>query len=84
MLDAVAQRADDDVGVLGKARRRVALRPAAGVLERLRQVPVVQRHERADARGERRVDQPLVVVEPAELAGPRPSAWIRGQETENR
>ena len=64
VLDAVAQRADDVAGVVGKARGRVALGPAAGILERLRQVPVVQRRERADSRVQRRVGQPLVVVEP--------------------
>src|SRR5437763_158514 len=42
-------------------------RPAASVLERLREVPVVQRRERSDARTQQRVDDPLVVVEPTRL-----------------
>ena len=59
MRDAVAERAHDDRRVIGKARRRVALRPAARVLERLRQVPVIQRHQRPDAGGQQSVDHAL-------------------------
>lgn len=64
VLDAIAERADDDRRVVGKARRGVALGPTAGVLQGLRQVPVVERRERPNAGGERRIDQPFVVVEP--------------------
>ena len=50
-------------GVVGEASAVVARRPAAAVLQRLRQVPVVQRGPRVDARGQQRVDQPVVEVE---------------------
>ena len=49
--DAVAEAVVDRGGVLGEARRGVARRPAAGVLQRLGQVPVVQRDPRLDAGG---------------------------------
>ena len=47
-------------GVLGEAVDGVAVEPAAVVLERLRQVPVVERDHRLHAVGEQRVDQPVV------------------------
>ena len=62
--DAIAERADHDLGVVREAARRVALGPAAAVFERLRQVPVVERRERADPRLEQAVDEAPVVVEP--------------------
>ena len=41
----------------------VAVRPAAFVLERLRQVPVVQRRERPDAIREQFIHKPVVIIE---------------------
>ena len=63
MLDAVAEGRGHDVGVLGEVVRRRPLRPATVVLERLGQVPVVQRHVRVDAGGEQLIDEPVVEVE---------------------
>ena len=63
VLDAVVQPVVDRRGVLGEALGRVALGPAAAVLQRLREVPVVERDPRADALGEQRLDQPHVEVQ---------------------
>ena len=49
VLHPVAERAVHERGVLGEPGGGVAGRPAAGVLERLRQVPVVEREPRLDA-----------------------------------
>ena len=46
---AIAEPGGDDLGVLRERLDRVARRPAAAVLERLRQVPVVERDVRLDA-----------------------------------
>ena len=62
--DAVAEPAGDRLGVLDERLGGRARRPAAGVLERLRQVPVVERRERLDAVREQLVDEPVVEVEP--------------------
>ena len=59
----VAQRLVDDGGVLHEAAHHLAAGPAAGVLERLREVPVVQRDPRLDAALQQAVDQPRVEVE---------------------
>ena len=48
--DAVAERLGHDRGVVAEALGGVADRPAALVLQRLRQVPVVERGDRLDAR----------------------------------
>ena len=48
---------------LGEPVRGVAVRPAARVLERLRKVPVVERHDGRDAPPEQLVDQPRVEVD---------------------
>ena len=50
--------------VVREALRGRALRPAAQVLQRLRQVPVVERRAGLDPGGEQLVDQPRVEVEP--------------------
>ncbi len=70
--DPVGEAFVDGGGVVGEAQRGVTGRPAAGVLERLRQVPVVQRDPRADAGTEQLVDEPL--VEPEAVGGQRPGA----------
>src|SRR6202034_1087057 len=64
----------------GEALRGVSRRPATGVLERLRQVPVVERRTRLDAPLEHRLDEAAVEVEsglvcgaPARRLDPRPS-----------
>jgi hypothetical protein len=62
-LDEVAQLGGDDPGVLGEAQRGVARRPAAALLQRLRQVPVEQRRGRLDAALQHPLDQPAVEVE---------------------
>ena len=58
------------VGVVGEPGGGVPGRPAAGVLERLRQVPVVERQPRLDAVGQQLVDQPAVEVEPGRVGRP--------------
>ncbi len=63
MAHPVAERAMDQCGVVGEAGRGVAGRPAARVLDRLRQVPVVERQPRLDAMAEQLVDQPTVEVQ---------------------
>ena len=65
--DAIAKAMAYDVGVVGEAQRGVASRPSAAVLQRLRQVPVVQREVRRDAAREQPVDEPIVKVEPARI-----------------
>jgi hypothetical protein len=59
-LHPVAERGGGEVGVLREAVRRVPVPPAARVLQRLRQVPVVQRGHRVDAAPEQLVHQPVV------------------------
>ena len=65
MRHAVAEPAVHRERVLDEPVGRRALGPPAEVLQRLRQVPVVERHHRGDAAGEQAVDQPVVEVEAA-------------------
>jgi len=62
----VAQAVGDGIGVLHEALHGVAVSPAAALLQRLGQVPVVKRDEGPDIVLEQQVDQALVEVE----AGP--------------
>jgi hypothetical protein len=55
--DPVAERVRHDGGELAEPLGGRPARPAARVLEGLRQVPVVERDRGFDARGEQRVDQ---------------------------
>jgi hypothetical protein len=61
--DRVAELARHVLGVLGEALRRRALGPAATVLERLRQVPVVERGDRLDPPLAQPLGQPAVEVD---------------------
>ena len=70
VLDQVAEAVEDELGVLGEAVDRVARRPAAVVLERLRQIPVVERHERRDPALTEPLDQAAVEVEPPLIGRP--------------
>ena len=71
LRDAVAQRAEHGRRVIGEALGGLAGGPAAEPrLERLRQVPVVQRHDRRDVALEQLVDQPCVEVEAALVERP--------------
>gem|GEM_PF-3437672 len=74
----VAQRGEAGGGVVGEVLRRVAGGPAAGVLERLGQVPVVERHGGADAGAEQRVNQAVVVVEALGVLGADPGGKDAG------
>ena len=61
------------------------VQPAAVVLERLRQVPVVERDHRLDPGLEEAVDEPVVERPgPARWPARDPVGWIRGQESEKR
>ena len=60
----VAQPVGDDRRVLPEAQGGVPLEPAPGILEGLRQVPVVERRHRRDARLEQAVDEAVVEGEP--------------------
>ena len=83
--DAVMEGREDDGGVLGEALGRVTCRPAAGVLERLRQVPVIEGHGGLDARGEQLIDEAVIEVEPGAVRRPGcRSGWMRGQATLKR
>ena len=76
--DPVAEPAGDHAGVLREPQGRVARQPAAAVLQALRQVPVVERHQRIDAALEQAVDEPVVEVQPGlvhRAASGRYDAW---------
>ncbi len=62
-VDAVTERLDDRLGVLGELVGGVPVRPATCVLQLLREVPVVQRRPRLDPVLQQRVHEPAVEVE---------------------
>ncbi len=65
--DPVAERGGDGVGVPGEVRGGVPVVPAAVVLYRLWQVPVVQRGDRVDAPGQQGVHEPVVEGDPGRV-----------------
>jgi hypothetical protein len=62
--DPVPEPGGDHLGVLGEALGGGPARPAAAVLEGLRQVPVVEGGGRRDAGAEQLVDEPVVERQP--------------------
>src|SRR5260370_22397005 len=63
MRDAMAEGADNDLGVFGEASGEITSGPATSIFESLRKIPVVERAKRADFLFEERVSNPLIVVE---------------------
>jgi len=61
--DAVAELRRHGAGIIRKRPGGVAGLPAASVLQRLRQIPVIERRKRLDAGFEQRIDEPAVEVE---------------------
>ena len=70
--------------VLRERLDRLTRRPAPGILERLGEIPVVERDERLDAVREQLVDEPVVEVEARLVHAPRPSGRMRGHAIEKR
>ena len=70
--DPVAEPLRHDRGVIGERQGGGTGRPAARILERLGQIPVVQRHERRDPVPEQLVDEPVVEVEARLVHGAGP------------
>ena len=60
--NTVTERLSDELHVVGEPARGVTIGPASGVFERLRQIPVIKRDQRPDARFKQRVNQPAVVI----------------------
>ncbi len=60
--NAVAESACDSINVVSKARRRIAIGPAAGIFERLRQVPVIEGDEGANSGFQQGIDEAAVVI----------------------
>ena len=82
--DEVAEVVEEDRRILGEPVDDVARRPAALVLERLGQIPVVERRERRDPSLEHALDERAVEVEAARIRRPATVGWIRGHEIEKR
>src|SRR3954452_20526844 len=61
--DAIAECVRNDLCVIGETIGGLTIGPATGVLERLRQIPVIQRGNGTNARLQNRVREPLVIVE---------------------
>ena len=61
--DAVAQGAGNDFDIVAEAGGGIAVRPASGVFESLRQVPVIERDEGTNSCFEQGVDESAVIVE---------------------
>ena len=61
--DAVAECANGKVGVIAEARGEIAIGPAAGFLQFLREIPMIERAERTDFCFEECVGEAFVVIE---------------------
>jgi len=61
--DAVAECADGEVGVIGEARGKIAIGPAAGLLQSLRKIPMIERTQRTNFYFEERIGESFVVIE---------------------
>jgi hypothetical protein len=79
----VADRLGHEPRVVGEALGGVALGPAAVVLERLRQVPVVQRDRGRDATTGEPVDERAIEVEPR-LVRRSATGWLNARPSNEK
>ena len=70
-LHAIAQRAHHDVGIVGETLRGIAVRPAARIFERLRQIPVIEGREWPNLRFQETVDETAVKIKSLRIRSPR-------------
>ena len=84
VLHAIAECVGHYGSVVSKNFGEVAIGPSAGILERLRQIPMIERHPRLDVPLEHLVDDAVVEVEALLINGPLPSGMMRGHESEIR
>ena len=63
VLHPVAQAARHDGGVIGEPAGAVAIDPAAAIVERQRQIPMIQAHPGLDARFEHGIGDAIVEIE---------------------
>src|SRR5262249_33154620 len=83
MLDAVAQALGHHARVISEFCGRIAIEPAALILQRLRQVPMIEAQPRREAVRDEPIAQALVKVEAARLdraAARRQNARPRGRK----
>ena len=71
-LHPIGEAPPDDRRVVAEAQRRVAAAPAAGLLQRQRQVEMVETRPGLDARGQKPVDETIVEVEALGIGRPAP------------
>ncbi len=64
VADAIGEFLRNVTGIVGKRLRRIARLPTSLVMQRLRQIPVIQRCKRLDARAFQFIDQATVEVQP--------------------
>ena len=84
-LHTVSEPPGDGGGVVGKRLDDPAVGPAAAILERDRKIPVIERDARLDSRGEQRIDEAVVEVEPFlvdRADAVRDHAWPGDREAE--
>src|SRR5208282_6588325 len=62
--NTVAQSTRCEFCVIGEARSCVASRPASGIFESLRQIPVVEGDKRTDSGFEQGIDETAVIIDP--------------------
>src|SRR5260370_36767497 len=75
--DAVAECANGEVGVLAEACGEIAIGPAAGFFQFLREVPMIEGTERTNFCFEERVGEALVVIETFRFPGTASSLMAR-------
>ena len=84
-LHVLAEAVEHDAGVVAEPVDDLAIGPAALLRQRLRQLPVIERHQRLDARRLQVGDEPAVVGDARPgWACPSPSGRMRGQLSEKR
>ncbi len=84
MGDDVAQRLLGCRGIVTEPHGGIPVEPTAGILQGLRQIPVVERCVRRDAMLQASLGEPAVKVHAGWLRSPAPPGKIRGQAMENR
>jgi hypothetical protein len=84
MPNPVAIAARHQGGIIGEPKSDIAILPAAKIIQRLRQIPMIQAQPGLYAVAEQFVDQTIIEVEAQAVGLAAPFGNTRGQATENR
>src|SRR5215469_11799660 len=68
----IPQASGNDLGIVSEGIGRLTIEPATSSLQRRREIPVIERHERLNTLLQQRIDQPIIEIQASRIDGAAP------------